>query len=114
MVRTTIWPPYWGFASLSHQLPTVVLVEVVGGAVVGLDVGVDVGVDVGAEIEVVVVVDFAQDAKTSDVTMRQVSTIQIAPLFITPSLLFYRISKWIYYFLQTLIFDIAFDIDCLN
>jgi hypothetical protein len=41
--------------------------------VVVMDVVVELGVDVD---------DFAQDAKTRDVTMRQVSTIQIIPLFI--------------------------------
>jgi hypothetical protein len=38
-----------------------------------MDVVVGVGVDV---------VDLAQDAKTRDVTMRQVNTIQIIPLFV--------------------------------
>ena len=32
-----------------------------------------------------VVVDLAQDANTSEMTMRQVSTIQIVPLFTYPS-----------------------------
>ena len=54
-------------------------VDVVGIAV-GVDVDVDVGVDILVDVEVDV--DVLQDTKTSDVTMRQVSTIQIAPLFI--------------------------------
>ena len=81
-------PPYVGVPSLSHQFPvTVVVVEVeVGGAVV---VVVVVVVDVG--VDVVVVVVLLQDAKTIDVTMRQVSAIQIAPFFIHTSLyIFYR------------------------
>ena len=52
-------------------------VVVVASGMSGMSVSVDV-VDVGVDV----VVDVAQDAKTSDVTMRQVSTIQIAPLFI--------------------------------
>ena len=60
----------------------VVVVVVSGDVVVSVDVVVDVDVDV--------VVDVAQDAKTSDVTMRQVNTIQITPLFIWTSF-FYRI-----------------------
>jgi hypothetical protein len=39
----------------------------------------DVGVDV---------VDLAQDARTSDATMRQVSVIQVVPLFIYTSFYF--------------------------
>jgi uncharacterized membrane protein len=84
--RTTIVPPDCGVPRLSHQLP--VTVVVVGAAVVvAVAVGwvvvvvvvvvMDVVVDVGMDV-----VDVAQDAKTRDVTMRQVSTIQIIPLFI--------------------------------
>ncbi len=70
------------------------VVIVVGFVVVVVDVGfeVEVGidavvVDVGVVVEVVevVVVDEAQDAKTSDVTMRQVNTIQITLFFIWTS-----------------------------
>jgi hypothetical protein len=60
-------------------------VVVVGTAVL-LVVVVVVGV--GVDVDVDVVVDVAQDAKTSDVTMRHVSTIQIAPLFIWTSFYF--------------------------
>ena len=55
-----------------------VVVEVVAVFAV-VDVTV---VDVADEVGVDVVVDLAQDAKTSDVTMRQVSSTQIALLFI--------------------------------
>ncbi len=61
-------------------------VGVVTGVDFGVDVAVDVGVDVGVEIAVDVgvdvVVDVVQDAKTRDVTMRQVNKIPIALLFI--------------------------------
>jgi hypothetical protein len=63
----------------------IVLVVVVVVVVVVLVV-----VDVGAEVDDVVSV--AQDAKTRDVTMRQVSTIQIIPLFIQSSL-YFRLRK---------------------
>ena len=74
---------------MSHQLPTAAVVVggvVVGGAVVLVVVGVvEVVVDVAVGVVVVVVVvDFAQEAKINDVTMRQVNTIQIAPLFMQP------------------------------
>jgi hypothetical protein len=72
-IASTISPPYCGLPRLSHQFPVVVVVVVIGGAVAVVVVVVDVGVDV---------VEVPQDAKTSDVTMRQVNTIQIAPLFI--------------------------------
>ena len=81
-------PPYCGTPSLSHQCPVVAAVVEV---VVGIGAVVVVCVVVGGVIEVVVVevvvevvvVVLAQDAKTNEVTMRQVSSIQIAPLFIT-------------------------------
>ena len=58
-----------------------ILVVVVrgGDVVVSVDAVVDVGMDV---------VILAQDAKTSDVTIRQVNNIQIAPLFVWISFLF--------------------------
>jgi hypothetical protein len=90
-------PPYVGLPRLSHQFPvTAVVVEVeVGGAVVVVVVVVVVfvvvAVLVGADVDVVVVVVLLQDAKTIDVTMRQVSAIQIAPFFIHTSLyIFFR------------------------
>jgi hypothetical protein len=70
-----------------------VTVVVSGAAVVTvviLVVVVLVVIDVGAEVDDVVSV--AQDAKTRDVTMRQVSTIQIIPLFIQTSL-YFRLRK---------------------
>jgi len=73
----------------SHQLPVVVAVVVTATLVavvvevVAVFAVVDVTVvDVADEVGVDVVVDLAQDAKTSDVTMRQVSSTQIALLFI--------------------------------
>jgi len=83
-------PPYCGTPSLSHQCPVlavVVAVVVVTGAVVVVFVVVVVAIEVEVAVEVVVVV-LAQDARASDVTMRQVSSIQIDPFFIT--LLFFR------------------------
>jgi hypothetical protein len=86
-----IVPPYCGVPRLSHQVPvaTVVVVDavVVGTVVVTLVVGfvVWVGVVVVVDVEIDVVPE--QDTKTSDVIMRNVSTIQIAPLFIHTSFL---------------------------
>jgi len=62
----------------------------VGGAVVVVEVVVFVVVVVlvGVDVDVVVVVVLLQDAKTRDVIMRQVNTIQIVPFFIKPSFLF--------------------------
>ena len=85
--RPTRVPPYVGVPRLSHQFPAVVVVAVV---VTTADVVVDVMVNVGVVdvLDVVLVVlvdvalDLAQDARTSDITMRKVSTIQINPLFI--------------------------------
>jgi len=56
-----------------------VAVEVIAVVTVVVDV-VEVDVVVGDEIDAVV--DVAQDAKTSDATIRQVSSIQTIPLFI--------------------------------
>jgi hypothetical protein len=72
-----------------------VVVEVeVGGAVVVVEVVVFVVVVVlvGVDVDVVVVVVLLQDAKTRDVIMRQVNTIQIVPFFIKPSFLFCKFS----------------------
>jgi hypothetical protein len=83
-------PPYCGLPRLSHQLPVpevvgfvevgAVLAVVRGGAVVLVVVVVVVTVAVD-----VAVVDVLQEARTSDITMRQVSAIQIVPLFISSS-----------------------------
>jgi len=86
-------PPYCGLPRLSHQLPlAAVVVDIVVVGVVGMTVVVDVvvrvDVDVGVDVDVV---DVAQDAKTSDVTMRHVSTIQIAAFFIYNSFYFLNI-----------------------
>jgi hypothetical protein len=79
-------PPYFGVPSLSHQFPATVVVEVVIVVAVDcvvvvvlvvVDVVVVVVVDVGA-----VVVVLVQDAKTRDMAIRQVSNIQVIPLFI--------------------------------
>jgi hypothetical protein len=83
-----------------------VAVDVVTGAdvpivvVTGLEVVADVGrivVVVKVDVVDVVAVDFAQDDKTRDTTMRMVSAIQITPLFIWSS----------YYFLENF-----WKIDC--
>jgi len=88
--RRVIVPPYCGLPSLSHQLPVVAVVVTV--VVIGTDVEVtfvvgagtdeEMGEGVDVEVDVLVDVDVPQDAKTSDVTMRQIITTQIAPLFI--------------------------------
>jgi hypothetical protein len=70
----------------------VVVVDVGGAVVVVVVVFVVVAVLVGADVDVVVVVVLLQDAKTSDVTMRQVSAIQIVPFFIHTSSLFLMID----------------------
>ena len=74
-------PPYCGVPA---DVGVVIGFDVVD---VGMEVDVDVGdvvvvlvVVVGVEVDDVVLV--VQDAKTSDATMRQVSSIQIIPLFI--------------------------------
>ena len=76
--RTQFVPPISGCGSSCGGVVGGIVswVTVVGAGVevvVGIDVVVDVGVDVLNEL---------QDAKTSDITMRQVNTIQIAPFFI--------------------------------
>jgi hypothetical protein len=85
-------PPYFGVPRLSHQFPVeVVLTAVVTTAVDVVDVvtiAVDVVVvvvaaaDVVVVVCVIVVVEEPQDARTSDVTIRQHSVIQITPFFI--------------------------------
>ena len=88
-------PPYCGVPRLSHQFPVEVAVTAVVTAVVDVVdvvvcrlvvvvvVVVAAGVVEVVEVVEVVVVDFEeQDANTSDVTIRQVSTIQITPFFI--------------------------------
>lgn len=69
-----------------HQFPdaAVVVEVVVGGIVIWVVVGAGVEVVVGVDVvvDVGVEVNELQAAKTNDVTMRQVSTIQITPLFI--------------------------------
>jgi len=69
-------------------------------AVVALDI-VEVGiftvvvVVVGVDVVVVllIVVDEEHDAKTSDITIRQLSTIHAIPLFISSSCFIYRFLK---------------------
>jgi hypothetical protein len=80
-------PPYFGVPSLSHQFPATVVVEVV--TVVAVDCVVVVVLVVVDVVVVLVVVDvgavvvvLVQDAKTRDMAIRQVSTIQVIPLFI--------------------------------
>jgi hypothetical protein len=85
-------PPYCGLPNLSHQFPVsavevdvatwVVDVVVVTFGVVVVVVVVCVVVDAC----VGVVDDVVQEASTSDVTIRQVKTIQNIPLFIYPPL----------------------------
>jgi len=84
-IRYVIVPPYCGVPRLSHQFPVevvvaavvieadvVVDVEAVVAVVTGTEVVVEVGVVAGSDV----VLDLAQDVKTIDITMRQVSTIQ--------------------------------------
>jgi hypothetical protein len=66
----------------------VVVTEVVVGVVVSVVLGTVVVtgvVDVVVWVVVDVGFDVLQDARANDVTMRQVSTVQIAPLFILTS-----------------------------
>jgi hypothetical protein len=94
LIRRVIIPPYCGLPRLSHQLPVpavvvgfvevgAVLAVVTGGEVVFVVVVVVVMGAVAVEVDVV---DVLQDARTSEITMRQVSAIQINPLFISSSL----------------------------
>jgi len=81
-------PPYCGLPRLSHQFPVtavVVAVVVVGVVVVVVVVVVVLVVDVGVEVDDVVLL---HDAKTSDATTRQVSSIQVIPFFIQTSINF--------------------------
>jgi hypothetical protein len=94
-MRETASPPYCG-VRLSHQCPVTVVVVVVTEVVVEVDVAVEVVEGVVTEVVVVLVVDVVpdvvadvlQDAKTSDVTMIQVSSTQITPLFMQASFLY--------------------------
>jgi molybdenum cofactor biosynthesis enzyme len=91
-------PPYCGVPRLSHQFPVEVVVTavvttavdvVVVGTTVAVDVTVVTVVAMDAVVAVVVgmlVVDELHDAKTSDITIRQVSPIQINLFFIQTSL----------------------------
>jgi hypothetical protein len=94
LIRRVIIPPYCGLPRLSHQLPVpavvvgfvevgAVLAVVTGGEVVFVVVVVVVMGAVAVEVDVV---DVLQDARTSEITMRQVSAIQINSLFISSSL----------------------------
>jgi len=81
----------------------VVVVEVV---VTFIEVGLVViaGVVVEAvlafeDVVAVVTVDFEQDERTSDITMRQVSSVQIAPLFMRAS-----------YYLMEDVWEIDYDL----
>ena len=92
--RSVIVPPYCGVPWESHQFPVaLVVVAVVVVAVVAVVV---VFVFVVVLVVVVVVVDdvvfVVQDAKIMAVTISQESTIQVIPLFIQTSLLFWDIS----------------------
>ena len=101
-MRETASPPYCG-VRLSHQCPVTVVVVVVTEVVVEVEVDVTVEVveDVVPEVVVVLVVDVVpdvvadvlQDAKTSDVTMIQVSSTQITPLFMQASFLYLHNSR---------------------
>ena len=92
-------PPYCGLPNLSHHLPVdAVGVDVAAWVVdtVVVTFGVVVVVVIVVVCEVVdacvgVVDDVVQEAKTSDVTIRQVKTIQNIPLFIDPPL----ITDWL-------------------
>jgi len=87
LIRSVIVPPYCGVPRVSHQFPVaaVVVAVVVVGVVIWVVVVVVVVlvvvvvVCVGVEVDVVVLL---HDAKTIDVTMRQVSNPQIIPFFI--------------------------------
>jgi hypothetical protein len=90
LIRRVIVPPYCGVPRVSHQFPVaavVVAVVVVGTVVLAVVVVVVlvVVVCVGVEVDVVVLL---HDAKTSDATTRQVSSIQVIPFFIQTSIYF--------------------------
>jgi hypothetical protein len=120
-IETVNEPPYCGLPSLSHQFPivTVVVVLVVetGGFVVVVVVVVVFVVVVvlpgEVDIDVVGVVVLLQDAKTVDITIRQVSASQIAPFFIHTSFIFIKLMSklsYICYGSQ----HIYFDMECYN
>jgi hypothetical protein len=63
------------------------------------------------DIDVVGVVVLLQDAKTIDITMRQVSAIQIVPLFIHTSFIFIKLMRkvsYIWYGSQHIYFDMEY------
>ena len=109
LIRRVIVPPYCGWPRLSHQFPPaeVVVDFVKVGAVLAVEIGGEVGlvavvVVVAGAVEVDVdVVDVLQDAKISDITKRQVSAIQIIPLFISSS-----------YYLMEIFWEIDYDLIC--
>jgi hypothetical protein len=85
LIAKIIAPPYCGVPRLSHQFPVtavvVVAVVVVGAVVLAVVVVLVlvVVVCVGVEVDAVVLL---HDAKTSDATTRQVSSIHVIPFFI--------------------------------
>ena len=86
VVDIVIVPPYFGVPRLSHQCPVVVAVVTTAEVVVAVGMlnvlmVVEVVVVVVVAVAEDVVVVLVQDAKTSDITMRKVSTIQIALFF---------------------------------
>jgi hypothetical protein len=100
VVDIVIVPPYFGVPRLSHQCPVVVAVvttpEVVDVVAEGMLNVVMVEVVVVLVVVVVVVAEdvvvvLVQDAKTSDITMRKVSTIQIA--------LFFKLHSFFYFYI---------------
>jgi hypothetical protein len=118
-IETVNEPPYCGLPSLSHQFPivTVVVVLVVetGGFVVVVVVVVVFVVVVvlpgEVDIDVVGVVVLLQDAKTVDITIRQVSASQIAPFFIHTSFIFIKLMRkvsYIWYGSQHIYFDMEY------
>ena len=104
VIEVTNVPPYCGVPRLSHQCPVGVVVTVVVPTadvvvdvvtvvtVADVEVVVDV-LDIGLVVVVDVVDDFTHDAKINDVTMRQVSSTQIIPLFITPPFILTYLRK---------------------
>ena len=88
MERRVIVPPYCGTPRLSHQLPftevVVVVLDVGGAATVEEVVFVTVGFELVVSVVILVVVVVVQEAKTIDVSKRQVSTVQKIRFFIWP------------------------------
>jgi hypothetical protein len=122
LTRKVISPPYCGVPNLSHQCPAAVVVVgavVLAAVVVVLVVVVLVVVVVFVVVEVEDAVFVVQDAKTRDVTIRQVSNIQVIPLFMQTSFYFWNTSgKLNVYFFQNILIILSFvnaitDISCL-